>query len=99
MILNLPAEIICGDRRYPGSIENISGEGIYLVTPSARSGEELAPGTLLALRFRFLSGEEMALHCRVKWSYQTPPHGYTDSIGLEIIDPPLTYTGILKTLR
>jgi hypothetical protein len=30
--------------------------------------------------------EPVCLHCRVKWSYQTPPHGLTQSIGMEIID-------------
>jgi len=99
LILSLPAEIICGDRRYPGSIENISAEGIYLVTPATMSGEDLAPGTMPELRFRFLSGEEMHLHCRIKWSYPTPPHGYTNSLGLEIMDPPLTYKEILNTLK
>lgn len=95
-IISLPAEIISKDSRHAASIENLSDEGIYLVTAPANPSPDLTPATIIELRFRFHSGEKMCLHCRVKWSYPTPPHGYTNSIGLEIMDPPLTYIESLK---
>ena len=98
IIINLPAELICGDRRYAGSIENLSPVGAYVVTAPAQSSLDFSPHSSLELRFRFPSGEKLNLHCIVKWSYATPPHGYTHSIGLEIIDPPLTYQETLTTL-
>ncbi len=99
VIVNLPAEIISGDKRFASSIENLSNEGAYVVTAPLKSFSDFATDTLLELRFQFPSGEKLHLHCKVKWSYKTPPHGYTNSIGLEIINPPLIYQEILKTLQ
>ena len=96
-IVNIRAELVCGDRRYAGSIENISPAGVYVVTAPTRSTRDFAPDSALELRFKFPSGEKLNLHCIVKWSYSTPPHGLTNSIGLQIIDPPLTYKEFLKT--
>lgn len=98
IIISMQAEIISKDSRHAASIENLSDEGIYLVTAPSNPSPDLTPETTIEVRFSFPSGEKMRLHCRVKWSYQTPPHGYTNSIGLEIIDPPLTYIETLKTL-
>jgi len=98
IIISLPAELICGDRRYAGSIENLSPVGAYVVTAPAKSSLDFSPHSPVALRFQFPSGERLDLHCTIKWSYATPPHGYTHSIGLEIIDPPLTYQETLTTL-
>jgi hypothetical protein len=99
VILNQPGELIVGDKRYACSIENLTGEGAYVVTAPANDSRELTPATLLELRFTFPSGEKYRLHCNVEWSYLTPPHGYTHSIGLAIVDPPLTYKEHLKGLR
>ena len=96
IIMNLPAEIICGDRRYASSIENLAPEGAYIVTASTKGSRDFLPDVLLDLRFQLPSGEKLNLRCRVKWSYLTPPHGYTNSIGLEILEPPVTYQDIFK---
>jgi hypothetical protein len=98
IVVSLQAEIIAGDRRYASSIENLSNEGAYVVTAPTKFSQDFITGTPLELRFSFPSGEKLHLNCRVKWSYQTPPHGYTNSIGLEIINPPLTYQQILNTM-
>jgi hypothetical protein len=97
-ILDIPAEIINKDKRSAGTIENLSDEGIYMVTAPIRSEKDFSPGTEIEIRFRLLSGEKLNLRCIVKWSYLTPPHGYTFSIGLRIIDPPLTFKEAVKTL-
>jgi hypothetical protein len=98
LIIDLPAEVIINDKRYAGTIANLSEEGIYIVTAPSKSSTELTPDTDLELRFQFPSGEKMALQCRIKWAYQTPPHGYTTSVGLVIIDSPITYKKLLQTL-
>ena len=87
-IVDWPAEIIAADQRYAGSIENISPEGIYIVTAPTQSFRDFAVDSFVNLRFSLPSGENLSLKCRIKWSFQTPPHGYTNSLGLEIIDPP-----------
>ena len=99
VITNFSAEIIYRDKRYAGSIENLSPVGAYVVTAPAQSAGDFAPDSSLEIRFQFPSGEEIILDCKIIWSYSTPPHGYTHSIGVEIIDPPRTYQETLKTLR
>lgn len=98
-ILNIPAEIIDGDRRRAGTIENLSDEGIYVVTAPTKSEKELFPGTAIEIRFRLPSEEKISLHCVIKWSYLTPPHGYTFSMGLEITDPPALYRQAIMQLK
>lgn len=90
-ILDIPAEIIDGDRRRAGTIENLSDRGLYVVTAPVKSEKELFPGTEVEIRFRLPSEEKIHLHCVIKWSYLTPPHGYTFSMGLKITDPPAAY--------
>ncbi len=98
IIVNIRAEIVCGDKRYASTIENLSTEGAYVVTGPVKSSRDFAPDSMFQLIFRFPSGEKLNLNCVVKWSYQTPPHGLTNSIGLEIVDPPLTFKELLKSL-
>jgi len=97
-IVNIPAEIIDGDKHRAGTIENLSDNGIYVVIAPIKSEKDLSPGTELEIRFLLPSGEKMQLPCVVKWSYLTPPHGYTFSVGLNITTPPLTYQKALNTL-
>ncbi len=99
IIVNSPAEIIAGDKRYASTIENLSVKGIYVTTAPLKFPLDFTSDMLLELRFRLMSGEKLNLQCKIKWSYQTPPHGYTHSIGLEVIDPPLTYMEFLKSLK
>ncbi len=99
VILNLPAEIIIQGTRYASSIENLSEEGAYIITASAENAAAFPSDTELELKFNFPSGETQLLNCKVKWSYLTPPYGFTNSIGLEIIDPPLSYKGLLSSLH
>ena len=99
IIVNFEAEIVLNDKRYSSFIENLSEDGVYVVTSQAKSSLEFIKDTLLELRFSFPSGEKIRLRCKVKWSYSTPPHGMTNSIGLEILDPPLLYKEILKSFK
>jgi hypothetical protein len=99
VIVDLPAEIICGERRYAGSIENLSVEGAYVVTAPLKSPSGISPDAIIEMRIHLPSGEKLNLNCKIKWSYLTPPHGYTNSIGLEILDPPPEYKEYLKALQ
>ena len=99
VIVDLPAEIIWGDRRYAGSIENLSAEGAYVVTAPLKSQSGIPPDTIIEMRIHLPSGERLNLNCKIKWSYLTPPHGYTNSVGLEILDPPQAYKEYLKALQ
>ncbi len=98
-ILEIQAEIITEDKRHAGTIENLSDNGMYIVTAPPKSEKVFFPGTEIEIRFRLPSEEKLALRCTIKWSYLTPPHGYTFSLGLKIKDPPLTYHEALNALR
>lgn len=98
IIVSLEAELVFGDVHIAGNIENLSEEGIYLITASSKSFPDYTPDTLFELRFRRPSGDIQHLNCRIKWLYKTPPHGLTNSIGMEIVGPAASYKEFLKTL-
>ncbi len=97
--VHLKAERISGDTSYAVFIENISEYGINIITAPAESGTNFIPGASLDLKLQLSSEETINLHCRVRWLYQnTPPDNLTNSIGIEIIDPPLRYKEFVKKL-
>ncbi len=99
VILEIPTEIITENKRCAGTIENLSNNGMYIVTAPPKSEKDFARDTELEIRFRLPSGEELDLHCKIKWSFLTPPNRFTFSIGLKIKDPPPTYQEALNSLR
>ena len=40
-ILEIQAEIITGDKRYAGTIENLSNNGMYIITAPPKSEKDL----------------------------------------------------------
>lgn len=99
LIVRLPAEITAENTHIAGSIENLSDEGLYLITAPTKISLNFESEVPVDLLITFPSGEKINLTCRVKWSYETPPHGYTNSLGLEIIETPSEYIEALKTLQ
>ncbi len=96
--ISLRAERISGNENHAVFIENISENGIYLVTASSNSTEDFTPQTTIDLKLTLTSGESLNLLCRVIWSYRMPPEGLTSSIGMEVIDPPLEYKEFVRNL-
>ncbi len=98
--VNLKAERISGDEKYGVFIENISENGIHILTTASRDHVKYTAGTDLDLHFKLSDGKTLNLHCRVRWScLKLPPNGLTDSIGLEIIEPPSQYIEFVRTLH
>jgi hypothetical protein len=98
--LNVKAERISGDKKYGVFIENISETGIHMTTSSSKEHLKYIAGKDVDLQLSLTSGEIIHLHCKVRWLYvRTPPDALTDSIGLDIIDPPLRYIHFVKSLR
>jgi len=98
--VNLKAERISGDEKYGVLIEDISENGIHIITTPSNTHKKYTPGTDIDLKFHLSSGETLNLHCKVRWAYlKFPPDGLTDSIGLEIIDPPPKYIEFVRALR
>jgi len=97
---NLKAERISGDEKHGVFIDNISENGIYMTTSPSKEHSKYTAGTEIDLKFSLTSGETIDLRCIVRWSYvKIPPNGLTDSIGLEIIDPPSQYVEFVRSLQ
>jgi len=98
--VNLRAERISGNSQYGVFIENISEKGIQLIATTSRGHRKYIPGADLDLRFRLSPRKTLNLRCKVRWIYsRIPPDGLTDSIGLEIINPPPEYSEFVRSLR
>lgn len=98
--VNLKAERISGSGSHAVFIENISEQGILMVVPHSTESRKFHPGTDVDLKLRLSSGKAIDLTCKVRWScLENPPDGVTDSIGLEVIDPPLPYRNFVRVLH
>jgi hypothetical protein len=95
-IVNIQAELICADMRCASFIENLSEEGVYIVTAPTDTSLDFRPDAPAELRFELPEGNRHYLNCKIKWSYKTPPHGLTSSIGMKVIDPPASYREALQ---
>ncbi|HMK48469.1 MAG TPA: PilZ domain-containing protein [Thermodesulfovibrionales bacterium] len=97
--ISLKAERISGDKKHGVFIENISESGMNIIIANEKTLREYFPGNDVDLRFHLSSGEALNLHCRVRWFCpDSPPDIRTESIGLEIIDPPPRYIEFVRTL-
>ncbi len=97
--VSLKAEHIYETANRPVFIEHISEQGMHMVTLHKGMESQLFPGDDVELRLRLSSGEAIPLRCQVRWmSAKTPPDGVTDSVGLEVLDPPSQYVSFVRTL-
>jgi hypothetical protein len=97
--VDLKAERISGDETHGIFIENISETGIHIITAHAKEHREYFPGRDIDLKLFLSSGGVLSLRCKVRWLCpEILPNNLIDSIGLEIIDPPLRYIEFVKTL-
>jgi hypothetical protein len=94
-IVNLKARLSSDSICCDGFIENLSEDNICCTT----TARNLAPGTEFNVKFQPETGEAMHLNCRLKWSYEIPPHGITNSIGMEILNQPVQYKTFLENLQ
>lgn len=97
-VVNYRAELAHENFSYSGFIGNLTEDSIYMITFPSYSPVRLAPGTMLQLKLALPSKESICLQCRVAWSYKTPRHGLTQSIGLDIIDSFPNYRDLLNDL-
>ena len=97
-ITNFKAKLVLNSIVYPGIIENLSMNTLYIRAASKNSSVDLTPGKVLEVNFSSGSGEEISLSGIIKWSYKTPPYGITDSLGVEITKPLSNYEKFFASL-
>jgi len=96
---SLKAERISGSGDRTVFIENISEDGILIVLPHAKKSGKFKPGIKVDLNLKLNTGKKIALDCTVRWVFEkTPPDGLTDSIGLEIARPPVSYRKFVQSV-
>ncbi|MBI4825625.1 MAG: PilZ domain-containing protein [Nitrospirae bacterium] len=96
--VNYKAEFAYDNMHYPGVIVNLSENSLYMISFPTNSPIRLAPGTRLQVKLDPPYQEPICLQCQVIWSYKTPPHGLTHSIGMEIVNAFPNYQNFLKDL-
>jgi len=98
LVVNLKAERLSCTKNCSVFIENLSDTGIYMITAPSKS-KDYEPGRKLLLKLELASGKTLNLQCNVKWSYDNSPEDLTNSVGLEILNPPEEYKNFIKTLH
>jgi hypothetical protein len=93
-IVNLKAEFSCDSFCCDGFIDNISEHNICCTT----TAKNLPLDTELQVKFQPDSGEALNLNCKLKWAYDTPPYGITNSVGMEILNQSTQYKSFLESL-
>ncbi len=98
LVVNLKAERLSCTKNCSVFIENLSDTGIYMITAPSKS-LDYEPGRKLLLKLELATGKTLNLQCNVKWSYDNSPEDLTNSVGLEIINPPDEYMKFVSTLQ
>ncbi len=98
-IVAYKVEVLADGISYAGIVENISEKGLYMIANPSKTSIDFTSGTKLELKFQLPSGESLNLPCQVKWSYKTPPHGLTYSMGMEILKQSPEYIEFISALK
>lgn len=98
LVVNMKAERLSCTKNCSVFIENISDTGIYMITAPSKN-KDYEPGSKLLLKLKLATGKTLDLQCNVKWSYDNAPEDLTNSVGLEILNPPDEYKNFVKTFN
>ena len=81
------AELVSGETSFKGNVDNLSPDGVCIITFPTDIPVAFEKGNVFELRVDLYSGDPLNLQCRVMWARKTPTHELTWKVGLEIIDP------------
>ena len=97
-IVNMKASLVSDSKRHSGIIENLSKDSIYLRAATINPASDFIPGEFFEIHFQSHSGADLSLPGKITWSYETPPHGITKSIGFEILEENPRYEKLFDEL-
>jgi len=96
---SLDVEIVSAGVSYAGLILNCSEGGLYMVTATTYDVVAIPPSSMIEVKCKLPSGEELEMVCEVKWFQTKPsPYGVTFSMGMQIDDPPQKYKDYLSSI-
>lgn len=84
-IVKYKVELISDSEIYPGYVENVSEEEMFILVHSTMPDADSSPGRLFRLVINPPSGESVNFDCKIKWSYKTPPVGLLNIVA-EVTD-------------
>ena len=98
--VSLEAKVVSDGEMYPGSIQNLSEEGIgYLIESVIEVDKDFAPRKIILLTFQIPSGEMLNLKCEIVWCSRKSPDDKRATIGVKIIKPTQKYKKFAKKLK
>ena len=99
LTVNLKAERLSCNKDCSVFIDNLSENGIQIITAPAKNPGVFVPGAAVEIKLKTANGETIKLYCNVKWAYDNSQEDLTNSVGLEILDPPFEYREFIKKLN
>ena len=97
-ILRCKGVLVADSEIYPGFVETVSEDDIYLQVPPIMPDVDSSPGSPFKLVITPASGESVNLDCRVKWSYKTPRSGMLNIVA-EVMDSLPAYKTFYRRLN
>ncbi len=86
-------EILYGNESHTGTIENLSGSGVNVLTDPLGPEIDFLPDDPIVLEFKSPSEETLTLKCTIIWSSKIPPQNVRHRIGMEIDELPWDKAG------
>ncbi|MBI4843080.1 MAG: PilZ domain-containing protein [Nitrospirae bacterium] len=83
--INLSAELIDGEKKYNGFIENFSNGGLCIRSAPHEKFENIGPGDKITVRFQANPKDILTMCYRIKWLsiLETTPIGSICKMGVE----------------
>lgn len=97
-IIGCKGVLVSDSEIYPGFIETVSEEEIYLLVPPTMPDADSSPGSPFRLVINPPAGDSVNMACRIKWSYKTQPGGMLNIVA-EVTDSLPTYKTFYRSLH
>ncbi len=99
--VSLNGNFICENAAYDFFIENLSENGLHLISASKNGVISFIPETTFELNLNSALDGKKNLFCEIRWVHinKTPIHGYTYRLGSEILQQPSEYLDFLNNLK
>lgn len=94
----LEADLIVNRQRHQATVENLSDNGIKIVTESTNKTVDCLPDETIDLKFEAPSGETLNLSCIVRWTSKISSESLMQDIGLEIAEYSSGFEHFYKSL-
>ncbi|TNF56294.1 PilZ domain-containing protein [bacterium] len=93
-------EVTAADKKYSGTIENVSETGLNIIVPSEECVTSFIPGSKVTVTFR-PAEKEVNIQCEVSWVRidKNPSHGIMYTLAMEVIQGAPEYREYIKNQK